>query len=71
MWQDWQVVLEMVKVAEEARVDMINNLVNHNLVGVIPAEWELSTIVNCYQGKGDFLEGGNYGGMKLQIRFCI
>ena len=62
-------MLEMVKVAGEARVDMINDLVNHNIVGVIPAEWELSTIMHCYKGKGDFLEGGNYSGMKLQIRF--
>ena len=55
MLQDWQVVLEMVNVAGEARVDMINDLVNHDMVGVIPAEWELSTIVYCYKGKGDFL----------------
>ena len=48
-------MLEMVKVAGEARDDMINDLVNHDIVGVIPAEWELSTIVYCYKGKGDFL----------------
>ena len=69
MLQDWQVVLEMVKVAREARADMINDLVNHDIVVVIPAEWELSTIVYCYKGKGDFLQVGNYSGMKLQIRF--
>ena len=38
MLQDWQVVLEMVKVAREARFDMINDLVNHDIVVVIPAE---------------------------------
>ena len=33
--------------------------------GVIPAELELSTIVNCRKGKGDALEKGNYEILKL------
>ena len=32
---------------------------------VIPAEWELSTIVNCYKGKRDSFERGNQKDLKL------
>ena len=41
----------MTKVIEEAGVDMITDLVNQIIVGVIPAEWELSTLENSYKGK--------------------
>ena len=42
-------VSKMVKVAGEARVDMITDLVNRIIVErVIPAKCELGTIVNCY-----------------------
>lgn len=40
------VVPEMVKVA--GGVNIITDLVNPTVVGVIPAEWELSTFENCY-----------------------
>ena len=41
------VVSEMVKVAGEAGVDMITNALKQTILqGVIPAEWEFSTIVN-------------------------
>ena len=59
------VVSEMARTGGEAVVDMITDLVNPTIVGVIPAEWELNTIVNCDAGKGDFLERGKYRGMKL------
>ena len=40
----------MVKTAGQAGVDMITDLVNQIIVeGVIPAEGELSIIVNCYK----------------------
>ena len=56
----------MIKSAEEARFDVITDLVNRIMVeGVIPAELELSTIVNCRKGKGDALEKGNYEILKL------
>ena len=45
------VVSEMVKAARE-KVDMITDLVNQIIVGVIPEEWELCTSVNHYKGKG-------------------
>ena len=45
------VMSEMVNAAGEAWVDMITALVNMIIVGVIPAEWELSTLVNCLRAK--------------------
>ena len=59
------VVSEMVKVPGEAGVDMITDLINHIMVRVVLAEWELSTIVNCYKGEGNSLERGKYRGLKL------
>ena len=42
------VVSEMVKAAGEVEVNMITDLVNQIIVEeFIPAEWELSTVVNC------------------------
>ena len=35
------------------------------MVEVISAGKELSTIVNCYLGKDDYLERGNYRGLKF------
>lgn len=46
----------MVEVAVESGVGMIG----------IPAEMELSTILNCYKVKGGSLERGNYGTLKLK-----
>ena len=57
-------VHEMVKSAGKAGVSMMKDLVNQIIVGVISAEWKLSIIGNCYQGKGDFLQRGNYRGLK-------
>ena len=48
----------MVKAAGKARDDMIIDLVNQITV-------EHSTIVNCYKGKSDVLERGNYRGLTL------
>ena len=59
------VVSEMVKTTGEAGVDMITDLANQIIVGVIPVEWELSTIVNCYKGKENSLERENYRKLKL------
>ena len=60
------VAAEMIKASGEVGVDMITGLLNKIVRdGVVPAEWELSTIVNCYKGKGDALERGNYRGLKL------
>ena len=40
-------VSEMVKAVEKGGVEKIADLVNPIMVGVISAEWELSTIVDC------------------------
>ena len=46
---------------------MITDLVNQIIVeGVTPAEWEFGVFLNCYKRKGDALERGNYGGLKLR-----
>ena len=46
------IMSEMINAAGEVGVDMITKLVNQIIVqGVIPTEWVLSTIVNCYKGK--------------------
>ena len=61
------VVSEMVKIAREAGVDVITDLVYQIIVKeVIPAEWELLyTVVHCCKGKCGFLERGDYRGLKL------
>ena len=43
----------------------MTDLLNQIIVGVLGAEWELSTIVNCYKEKGDSLEKENYRGLEL------
>ena len=54
------------KPARQAGVDMITDPVNQIIVeGVIPGERELSTIANCYKGKGNSFKRGNYRGLKL------
>lgn len=60
---------EVVKPAREARIDMITDLINYKKEGIIPAEWELSTIVHCYKGKRDASQRGNYRGLKLTDQF--
>ena len=60
------VVAEMLKAAGETGIEMITNMTNRIVrKGVIPADWDLSTIVNCYKGKGEVLDRGNYRGLKL------
>ena len=60
------VVAEMLKAAGETGIEMITNLTNQIVIeGVIPEDWDLSTIVNCYKGKGEALDRGNYRGLKL------
>ena len=53
------VVAEMLKAAGETGIEMITNLTNQIVrEGVIPADWDLSTIVNCYKNKGEALDKG-------------
>ena len=46
--------------AGEAGAVVITGLVNYTIIeGVTSAEWELSSIVNCFKGKGDALRKEN------------
>ena len=49
---------EILKIAWEAAVYMIIDLINQNLEGVIAAEWELNTNVNCFKGRRNTVEKG-------------
>lgn len=52
--------------AGEAGIDIISDLVNQVIAErVIPTEWELSTIENCYKGMREAFERGKYTGLKL------
>ena len=59
-------MLETVKSGFEVRVDMVADLINQILVGVIPAERAKGTTVN-YKGKGDILQRRYYRGSGLKI----
>ena len=52
-------VSEIAEEAGGAGIDMITALVNQ-ILGVIPAEWELS-IISCSKVKRDALERKNFG----------
>ncbi|XP_057314216.1 uncharacterized protein LOC130655471 [Hydractinia symbiolongicarpus] len=56
----------MVKASGYIGVELITSLANQIIKdGAIPSEWQSSVIVNCFKGKGDALERGNYRGLKL------
>ena len=60
------VIAEMVKANGTETVTAISELVNliiyeENITG----EWKYSFIINCYKGKGDATDCGNYRGLKL------
>ena len=42
------VVSKVLEAAGESEIKITTNRVSQIIVRVIPAEWELSTIVNCY-----------------------
>ena len=59
------VVSEMVKTAGEREVGMVTVLVNQIIGRVIPPEWDLSVIVNCFKGKDNSSERENCTGLEL------
>ena len=60
------IVAEMVKASGDTGIEPITSLANQIMKdGVIPQDWQSSVIVNCFKGKGDALERGNYRGLKL------
>ena len=60
------IIAEMLKASGEEGVRLLRQLGEDVFsTGVIPEEWEQSTILNLYKGKGDALDRGNYRGLKL------
>ena len=60
------IVAEMVKASGDTGIELITSLANQIIKdGVILQDWQSSVIVNCFKGKGDALERGNYRGLKL------
>ena len=59
-------MLQWVKSGNEAYNDKIIDLIQQ-IIGeeIIPAEWELSDIVNYYKEKGDFFNRESCRGVKL------
>ena len=60
------ITAEMLKATGPDGVEMLRHLGQHIFNGdAIPSDWEESTILNLYKGKGDALDRGNYRGLKL------
>ena len=60
-----RLVSEMMTSAGEAVIDMITDLGNQNIVGIVPAECKLCTIANWDKRGQDVVDVGNYRGLKL------
>ena len=59
-------VSEMLNAAGQAGVKMMTEICNMVMSeGKIPRDWELSTLIPIYKGKGDSLECGSYRAIKL------
>jgi hypothetical protein len=60
------IVAEMLKTSGDQCITVLTEIMNHIIrEGQMPRDWNESFIVNCYKGKGDALERGNYRGLKL------
>ena len=60
------IIAEMMKASGEEGIELMRQLCEEVFRnGVIPSDWEESTILNLYKGKGDALDRGNYRGLKL------
>ena len=60
------VSVEMVKAGGELSTDLVHDLISDVVnEAVIPNDWTESIIINCYKGKGDATDRGNYRGLKL------
>ena len=46
----------------ELFIKLFNNIIKEEKV---PSDWEMSVIINCFKGKGDAVEHGNFRGLKL------
>ena len=60
------VVTEMLKASGEDGLTCLENLFNGIIrERKIPTDWDKSVILNCFKGKGDAMDRGNYRGLKL------
>ena len=60
------IVAEMLKTSDEAGLELFTELFNNILKEEkVPSDWEMSIIINCFKGKGDALERGDFRGLKL------
>ena len=60
------VIIEMIKAGGKETVTVISELVNLIIYEEnIPEDWKNSFIINCYKGKNDATDPGNYRGLKL------
>ena len=61
-----EIVVEMLKAAGNKGVKIMTKICNHIVrEGAMPREWELSTLIPIYKGKGDPMECGSYRAIKL------
>ena len=58
-------MVELLKASGETNIHLVTEL-EYSIVseGVVPADLEVSSIVNSYKGKGNALEQGNHGVLK-------
>ena len=60
------IVAEMLKASGEAGLELFIELFNHIVKEEkVPSDREMSVIINCFKGKGDAVERGNFRGLKL------
>ena len=60
------ITTEMMKASGEDGITLITELINAIIYEeATPTDWDMSSIINCYKGKGDATERGNYRGLKL------
>ena len=60
------IAVEILNASSKTGIYLVMELANYIVYdGVVPADWEVSSIVNNYKEKGDALEWGNYRGLKL------
>ena len=60
------IVIEIVKAGGDAMLDVITDMINLIIKEEqILDDWNHTTIINCFNGKGDTTRYGNYRGLKL------
>ena len=60
------IIAEMLKASGDEGVERIRELTEVVFAnGTIPADWEVSYILNLFKGKGEALDRNNYRGLKL------